>query len=207
LKIANEQDESKWFVINGHEIRYPLHTTDPKYSNSGALFAVIVKYVLDKAKPNTGNANTAAVKDLFDLQGSMEPHTPKLLEQFLADGADTDPMVLIYENDYLQKRLKKEASNTVLMYPNPTIVSDNTLVTWTDAGRTVCNLLSTYPPLLALEEADGYRTAQNRDDFVKYFGDRGIVVPDLNALDGTLESAPTPSDRGFTDLMGAIGRG
>ena len=201
-------NETKQLVINGNRVRYPLHTTDPRYSNSGALFAVIAKYVLDKAHPSTGEANTAAVRDLFDLQGSMQTHTPELLRQFLTDGGIAVPIALIYENDYLQSRLNKEASgDTVLMYPNPTVVSDNALVTWTEEGKKVCRLLSTDPGLLDLEEKSGYRTVRDREDFVQYFRGHNITVPDLNALDGTLASAPTPAGPAFDELMKAIGRG
>jgi hypothetical protein len=67
--------------------------------------------------------------------------------------------------------------------------------------------LTTDSSLLALEEESGYRTVRDRDDFVQYFQSRNITVPDLNALDGTLASAPTPAGPAFDELMKAIGRG
>jgi hypothetical protein len=199
----------RWRDIPGNTIfqspnRVLLSTTDPFYSNSGGMFVAIASYVLNNNDPVDNVAaftpNLPLIRSCFTEQGVMQTHTPDLLRLFLTDGMSRFPMGLFYEKDFLDEKLKRGnevSSQIVLMYPNPTVISDNTFVWWTDSGRKVDNLLHNDPVLVELEERSGYRTSNDNERFVHDMAAKGIRVPEL----AKLAVAPLPTDENFQALV------
>lgn len=180
-----------------HDVhRVLVSSTDPEQSDSGANFAAILLSAQLHDDPPTGQVPARYLnltRDCFKWQGGTQWHTPDLVRQFQNEDI---PMAVVYENDYLTMRLKDP--DVAVMYPDPTIDADNTLVWWkragkpADLGQRVVNLLTGNPALKLLEEHYGYRTAQDAD-FVQYWHKRDITVPSLDpSVPGSLLTVPQP---------------
>lgn len=190
--------------------RILLWTTDPGYSNSGGMLAAIAYAAQNADHPVTtlkpGDWRVQVIKSLFTELGDLQTHTPDLLEQFLAQGMAGIPMAMVYEDDYLNARLTREIpanSDITVMYPNPDVITQDTLVSWTPKGDKL-NALLTTPTMEAYLEAYGYRTSQDADSFVGYMAKRGITVPDLNVLHRYLQFTPMPSETSLLALINAV---
>lgn len=206
----------QWTSIKGSQT-YPSHsrillgTTDPRFSNSGGMFAAIAYSAQTKdhhppTDPQPGDPLVAVIRDCFSEQGSMNTHTPDLIRQFVTDGMDAYPMVMAYEDDYIQARLSGLAgpkSGITVMYPNPDVIADNTLVSWTPQGNKMTALLTT-PTMAAAEEQHGYRTSGDSSGFVSYMTAKGITVPNLNALSASLQFANLPTDTSLQELINEV---
>jgi hypothetical protein len=209
----------RWTGIRGNQSYRSLNrvlvwTTDPESSNSGATFAAIVSSAQLHDDPVTSvtpaGSYLGLARKCFMEQGSMLPHTPDLLQQFLAGGIDTYPMAVVYENDYILERLsdpKDLPPGLAVMYPSPTADPENTFVSWTGPGRRVISLLTTNPVLIRLEEQYGYRTSQDGNGFVRYMASRGIAVPSLQAPTAGLQFTHLPSDTVLQALGKAVVHG
>jgi hypothetical protein len=207
---------TQWASIKGNltylnRSRILLGTTDPRFSNSGGMFATIAYSAQTKdnhppTDPQPGDSRVALIRECFSEQGSMDTHTPDLIRQFITDGMDAYPMVMAYEDDYIQALLSGLAgpkSGITVMYPNPDVISDNTLVSWTPHGNMMTALL-TKPAMAAAEEQHGYRTSGDSSGFVSYMAARGITVPNLNALHTSLQFAGLPTDTSLQELINEV---
>jgi hypothetical protein len=145
------------------------------------------------------------ISSLFTALGSLEDHTPVLLNQVLAGGMGAYPMAMVYESDYLSTVLTGEYQNRNLtfMYPNPDVFPEDTLVAWTPAGERLLTLLQSRL-MATFEEAHGYRTEEYEADFVKYMASKGITVPDLDELEHTLQFTNLPTENVLMELIDAV---
>jgi Bacterial extracellular solute-binding protein len=208
--------DQRWTDIPGNgtypsKNRILVWTTDPKYANSGGMFAAIASSAQLNGDPVTTVRPTdpylTLVQKCFVEQGSMATHTPILLEQFLTDGMDRYPMGMFYEKDYISTRLNDQGAlgqGAVLMYPNPDVIPDNTFVWWTDAGRRLNSLLQNDRVLVDLEERAGYRTSNDNVRFVRDMAGKGITVPNLDSPPTGLQIAPLPTDDNLQKLINAV---
>jgi hypothetical protein len=210
---ANE----RWSDIQGNH-SYPSHnrillrTTDPEYSNSGGMFAAIASSAqLDDdpvANVQPSDPYLAVVRKCFAEQGALPTHTLDLLRQFLTDGMGRSPMAMVYEKDYINTKLDGPDSvpqGVVLMYPSPTVVTDETMVWWSDAGRRLVDLLDTDPVLIGLEERAGYRTVHANARFMRDMAAKGISVTDLDSPPPELQVVPLPTDSDLQALILSVG--
>lgn len=208
--------DQRWTDIPGNKTytsgnRILVWTTDPKYSNSGGMFAAIASSAQLNGDPVTTVRPTdpylPLVQKCFVEQGSMATHTPILLEQFLTDGMDRYPMGMFYEKDYISTRFQDPGTvgqDAVLMYPNLDVTSDNTFIWWTDAGRRLNSLLQNDPVLVGLEEWSGYRTSNDNVSFVRDMAAKGITVPNLDTPPPGLQIVPLPTDDNLQKLIDAV---
>jgi hypothetical protein len=167
---------TRWDQIKGNTA-YParksvlLTTTDVRKSNSGEMYLAITSYVANQNRVVNRQdvpAVLPAVSRLFLDQGYSEASTEAPFEDYLALGAGKTPMVMIYESQWINRFVRKDgsiASDMVLMYPTPTVLSKHTLVPLTDTGDRVGQLLTSDPELRRLEAGFGFRTA-DRSAFV-----------------------------------------
>lgn len=81
-------------------------------------------------------------------------------------------------------------SRITVMYPNPNVVADKTLYSWTPAGDKLTTLL-TSPPMVNFEEQNGYRTPNDNGSFVSYMAAKGITVPTLSGAVPQFVHLPT----------------
>jgi hypothetical protein len=203
----------RWTDIAGNSA-YPnqslilLRTTDPRFSNSGGMFAAIAYAAQNNNDPVTdmrpGAPLLPVIRESFAEQGSMNTHTPDLLQEFLTEGMDAYPMAMIYESDYIYTRLQLgPKSGITAMYPDPDVISDNTLVSWTPKGNMLTTLL-TSPAMAVFEERHGYRTSSDSDDFVSYMKAKGITVPSLDRFNPGLQFAGMPTEASLQALIADV---
>ena len=152
LKVVSSG--KRWTDIPGNTAfpnrgRILVSTTNPKLSNSGGMFAAIAYAAQNNGDPvrnlRPRDPRLAVIRRCFAELGNLNSHTPDLLQQFLIEGMDGDPMALVYESDYIFTRLSGQAgpgSALTAMYPDPDVISDNTLVSWTPAGNRLTSLLT-----------------------------------------------------------------
>jgi hypothetical protein len=217
LKVFTSGEE--WVNIPGNS-SYPslsrilLWTTDPRNSNSGGMLAAIA-YAAQNANDDPvttllpGDPRVRVIKSLFTELGNLPTHTPDLLRELLTGGMDGIPMALIYESDYLGAVLAHDipaSSDITVMYPNPDVITQDTLVSWTPEGERLTNLL-TASAMQAAEEAHGYRTLQDEGSFAGYMAARGITVPSLSALLRELQFARLPTESSLEALINAVTAG
>jgi hypothetical protein len=150
------------------------------------------------------------IRTFYTELGSLETHTPDLLRDFLTMGIAGRPMAMVYESDYLSAKLTNEIpgnSDITVMYPNPDVISEHTLVSWTPKGDRLLNALLTNPTIGKYEETHGYRTSQDANGFVGYMATRGITVPSVNALSRNLQFARLPTESNLLALINAVAAG
>jgi hypothetical protein len=177
-------DEIKGNTEHSNSNQILLATTDPSESGSGELFLMILSYVLngdatvtDKA---TANRLLPHIVPFYQDQGDLLIHTPDLLDEFLTAGMDSYPMIFGYEGDYLAKVIDHPGtlpSDLVVMYPKPTIFSENELVSWTPVGDKLNTLLATDPAMIDLEIENGQRASGRAEQFVGAMAKHGATVP------------------------------
>ncbi|MFF5228609.1 hypothetical protein [Dactylosporangium sp. NPDC000521] len=183
--VAANQRQLRWDQIPGNvtfQVKQAVlvATTRPDDSNSAALYAAILNQVTG------GDLN--AVTKLFADQGAVDTTTEEPFESWLARGTDFAPLVLVYEAQFLDRG---KGGNRVLLYPQPTIVSDHTVVPFTAAGAELAKLLQTDPQLQRLAAAHGFRTAG------------APLAPGAAALGGP-DILPSPDETTLQALLAAL---
>ncbi|WP_433274312.1 hypothetical protein ACQPZF_21405 [Actinosynnema sp. CS-041913] len=140
-------------------------TTDPRESNSAAMYLSIVSFV---ANGNTvvSSAEQEAkvlpeVAKLFLDQGYTQNSTEGPFEDYLSAGMGKTPMALVYESQYVGRLVRADGSirpDMRMLYTAPTVYSKHTLIPLSPNGDRVGQLLSTDPELGRLAAAFGFRT-------------------------------------------------
>jgi hypothetical protein len=158
-------------------------TTDPRTSNSAAMFAAVASYVANGdnvvANPSGVGAVSGAVEPLFTRQGYTETSSEEPFNDYLAIGAGKTPLVWIYEAQFVSKAALKDGSiqpNMVLMYPVPDVLSKHTLVPLTPNGDQIGQLLTNDPVLQHLAVVYGFRIQDPRA-FADFVSGAGVNVP------------------------------
>ncbi|WP_370947178.1 hypothetical protein AB5J62_06380 [Amycolatopsis sp. cg5] len=146
-----------------------ITTTDPRESNSAAMYLSIVSFVANgNAVVSTPEAEAKVAPGLAKLfldQGYTQNSTEGPFEDYLSAGMGKTPMVLIYESQFLGRQLKADGAirpDMRLLYTSPTIYSKHTLIPLGGNGDKVGQLLSTDPELGKLAASFGFRTSDPR---------------------------------------------
>jgi hypothetical protein len=168
-----------------------ISSTDVTTSNSAAMYASIASYVANNnsvvENPGQVDGVVSAVSPLFLKQGYTEQSSEGLFDDYLSIGEGKTPMEMIYEAQFVARAAQHDGSiqpNMVLMYPDPLIVSQHTLVPLTANGSTVGQLLTDDPKLQALAVEHGFRTAKPADFAAFVQRSRVTVQPRLlNVID------------------------
>lgn len=162
----------RWTNIRGNTT-YPVNkrilitTTDPRTSNSAAMFLSIVTYVANHNSVVQSAADEKKVlplvAPLFVNQGYTDNSSEGPFDDYLSLGMGKSPMVNIYEAQFVDAAVRhKLKPDMVLMYPSPTIQSEHTLVSLNGNGDKLGQLLSTDPELQRLAARHGFRTQDDR---------------------------------------------
>ncbi|MEU0556087.1 hypothetical protein [Dactylosporangium sp. NPDC006015] len=183
--VEANQRQLRWDQIPGNatfQVKQAVlvATTRPADSNSAALYAAILNQVTG------GNLN--AVTKLFADQGAVDTTTEEPFESWLSRTTNFAPLVLVYEAQFLDRG---KGDNHVLLYPQPTIVSEHTVVPFTAAGAELAKLLQTDPQLQRLAAAHGFRTAG------------APLAPGAAALGGP-DVIPSPDEPTLQALLDAL---
>ncbi|QIS15097.1 three-helix bundle dimerization domain-containing protein [Nocardia arthritidis] len=180
------RSETQWSQLPDNAA-YPVRknilisTTDPRTSNSAAMYLAIASYIANDDTivqgQNAEQAVLPTVAKLFVGQGHTGNSTEGPFEQYLRDGMGPTPMVWIYEAQYVDAAVNgRLGPDAVLMYPSPTVLSRHTLIPLDQAGDKLGRLLTTDPELRRLAAEHGFRTG-DADRFAKVTTDRQVPVP------------------------------
>ncbi|MGQ0837100.1 hypothetical protein [Actinokineospora sp.] len=203
---------TRWDQLVGNTA-YPVRknvlvtTTDPRDSNSAAMYLAAVSFVANgNAVVNTAAAEAAvlpAMTKLFLDQGYTQNSTEGPFEDYLAAGMGKTPLVMIYESQFLDRQLRADGSirqDMRLLYPAPTVLSKHTLVPLKGRGDQVGKLLSTDQELARLAAEFGFRTSDPKP-FQQLVADRKLPVPaDL------VDVVEPPSYETLERMLDAIGK-
>ncbi len=163
------QQGTQWDQLAGNTA-YPVRknvlisTTDPRTSNSAAMYLAVAAYVANDDAivqgPAAENFVLSKVSRLFTKQGYTENSSAGPFGEYLAAGMGPTPMVWGYESQFVEAAVAgKLPADAVMLYPSPTVLSRHTLVPLTATGDRVGQLLSTDPELQRLAAEHGFRTA------------------------------------------------
>ncbi|WP_210749682.1 three-helix bundle dimerization domain-containing protein [Nocardia vermiculata] len=167
--LALAQQGVQWDRLPGNTA-YPVRknvlisTTDPRTSNSAAMYLAVAAYVAnDDAIVRGSTAEQfvlSKVSRLFTGQGYTDNSSAGPFAEYLAGGMGPTPMVWGYESQFVEAAIAgKLPADAVLAYPSPTVLSRHTLIPFSPTGDRIGRLLSTDPVLQRLAAEHGFRTA------------------------------------------------
>ncbi|WP_433659113.1 three-helix bundle dimerization domain-containing protein [Nocardia sp. CA-128927] len=182
-----------------------ISTTDPRSSNSAAMYLAIAGYV---ANNNTIVQGVSAEQDviptvsrLFVGQGYTQSSSEGPFDAYLASGMGPTPLVWIYESQFVDATVRGQIKpDMTLLYPSPTILSRHTLVPFGEAGDRIGRLLSTDPDLQRLAAVHGFRTG-DAAQFAAVTTEHKIpVAPDV------IDVITTPTFDTLERLLDGVGK-
>ena len=169
-----------------HNTAYPVRknilvsTTDPRSSNSAAMYLAIAAYVAGGDRVVQGAAAERQVlptlSSLFVDQGYADNTSEGPFEDYLSLGMGKTPLVCAYEAQFVEAAVRGQLKpGMVLLYPSPTVQSKHTLIPFDDKGDRVGRLLNTDPTLQRLAALHGFRTADSTQ-FAKVTAEHHVPV-------------------------------
>ncbi|WP_410671241.1 hypothetical protein [Amycolatopsis sp. cmx-4-68] len=199
---------TRWDQLPGNTA-YPARknvlvtTTDPRESNSAAMYLSIVSFVANGnavvSTPEQEAKVLPSVAKLFLDQGYTQNSTEGPFEDYLSAGMGKTPLALIYESQYVGRAGRGDGSirpDMRLLYTAPTVYSKHTLVPLTADGDKVGQLLATDPELGRLAATAGFRTTDP-----KLFAEVAAHAPaDL------VDAIEPPSFETLERLLDAVGK-
>ncbi|MFI7128634.1 three-helix bundle dimerization domain-containing protein [Nonomuraea sp. NPDC050153] len=176
---------TKWEQLSRNDA-YPVDknilvsTTDPRTSNSAAMYLAIASYVANGNAVVHGATAEKSVLPLmtrlFTSQGYTDNTSEGPFNEYLTVGMGPTPMVWIYEAQYVDAAARGQLKpGMVMMYPSPTVLSQHTLVPLTPSGDRIGQLLSTDPELRGLAAEHGLRSG-DAARFAKVATDHNVPV-------------------------------
>jgi hypothetical protein len=175
FKSAGAYDVNKSVLVS---------TTDPRKSNSGAMYAALASYVLNGNAVISDREQIARIQPrlngLFLRQGYEESSSSGPFDDYVQIGMGKAPLVMIYESQFIEYALahpKDRNPEMVLLYPRPTTYTKHAFVPITDRGDKLGQLLTTNDTLQHLAVEHGFRIqdgAYTRD----FFNRNNVKVPD-----------------------------
>ncbi|MFJ1456925.1 three-helix bundle dimerization domain-containing protein [Nocardia sp. N2S4-5] len=179
------QRGTQWDQLPGNT-EYPVRksllisTTDPRTSNSAAMYLAAAAYVANDNSIVRGRTAeefvVSKVSRLFTRQGFTDSSSEGPFAEYLSAGMGPTPMVWSYEAQFVeagvQGRLRPDMT---LLYPSPTVLSRHTLVPLTSDGDRIGRLLSTDPELQRLAAEHGFRPNDGAQ-FAKVVADHQVPV-------------------------------
>ncbi|MEI8409066.1 MULTISPECIES: three-helix bundle dimerization domain-containing protein [unclassified Kribbella] len=200
----------RWDDIRGNTT-YPVGkrilvtTTDPRTSNSAAMFLSIASYVANNYTVVQGAEAEQKVlpfvTPMFVNQGYTDNSSEGPFDDYLSLGMGKTPMVCIYEAQFVDAAVQKKLKpGMVLMYPSPTVQSKHTLLSLTPEGENLGQLLTTDPELQQLAAEHGFRTA-DADQFDKVVSRQNVPV-----AREVLDVVDTPTYDTLEHLLDAVSK-
>jgi hypothetical protein len=201
---------TRWDQLPGNTA-YPARknvlvtTTDPRESNSAAMYLSIVSFVANGnavvSTPEQEAKVLPSVAKLFLDQGYTQNSTEGPFEDYLSAGMGKTPLALIYESQYVDRVVRGDGSirpDMRMLYTAPTVYSKHTLVPLSADGDKVGQLLATDPELGRLAATFGFRTNDP-----KLFAD---VAAPAHAPADLVDAVEPPSFETLERLLDAVGK-
>ncbi len=174
LKLVEQG--KRWNELQG-SAAYPasksllIASTDVRKSNSAAMYLALASYAWNGNNvvqtPEDMQKVIPLMSALFLRQGFTEYSSAIPFEDYLAMGMGKNPMVMIFESQFIDEAVKSPSairSDMVLMYPDPTLYSKHILVGLSDSGKRLGAFMRDDAEIQRLAIEHGLR---NRD--VAYF--------------------------------------
>ncbi|MFD3745502.1 three-helix bundle dimerization domain-containing protein [Nocardia sp. NPDC058633] len=157
-----------------------VSTTDPRSSNSAAMYLSIASYVANDhtiVRGATAEQHVLPVlSKLFLAQGYTDNSSEGPFNQYLTNGMGQTPLVCIYEAQFVEAAGEGRIEpDMVLTYPTPTVLSSHTLVPLTATGDKIGALLTDHPELRRLAAEHGFRTGDTAQ-FTSVAAERSVPV-------------------------------
>lgn len=166
--------KTRWNALKnsqGYSVNKPIliYSTDVRKSNSAAMYLALVSYIANQHTVVQDNASVQRLmpqlRGLFTEQGYQESSSQGPFDDYFLIGMGKDPMVMIYESQYLEKAQKNLLRPGMrLMYPQPGIFTKHILVPFSAKGDRLGQLLSNDPKIQAIAAQYGFRS-QNTQAF------------------------------------------
>src|SRR5262245_3104632 len=146
--------------------RVVVKSTDPTRSNSGSMFAGLLANIMNGGDPcplDKVDAYIPRIRTVFNLMGLREVSSADIFDHFLAQGVGSYPMIVAYENQFLEAISAPGApaslrSEVVVLYPEPTVWSSHPFIALSPNGERLRDALrDKFVQKLAWEE-HGFRT-------------------------------------------------
>ena len=160
--------KKRWKDLPGHEgydvsRSILIATTDPRTSNSGALYLALTSHALNGHEVvtdrETARRLAGQIAELFKRQGYQENYVNTVFEDYLSIGMGKVPLVFLYEYQIVAHAManKPIPADAVLLYPKPTLFSKEVFVALNDPAKALGELLSTHPELQKIAVEYGFR--------------------------------------------------
>jgi hypothetical protein len=157
---------TRWKDLPGNQA-YAVSKSILVSSNSAAMYLALASYVANGNNVVTTDADAEKIAGtmvgLFAKQGFQESSTSSVFEDYAAMGLGKAPMVMIYEQQYLEYMFSHAKPNPdmVLLYPAPTVMSKHTIVALSDAGAKFAQVMTTNAKVNAIAQKYGFRSQEN----------------------------------------------
>jgi hypothetical protein len=182
-------DDRRWKDLN-NSAAYPVNknilitSTDVRKSNSGAMYLALASYAANGNQVVVNDAQMRTIlplmESLFLKQGYTEYSSEAPFEDYLIMGVGKAPMVMIYEGQFIYQSTQPNGitDDMVLMYPEPTIFSKHILVSFSDGGARLGELLLHDPELQKLAIEHGFRNTDTAY-FKQFVQEHSLGLPDI----------------------------
>lgn len=139
-----------------------IKSTNIASSNSASMYLSLASYLANNKSIVENDSQIVQVipkvTPLFTGQGYMAGSSATPFEDYLNKGQGDSPLVMIYEAQFLaQAQQGSVRPDMVLLYPEPTIYTDHTLLAMNDNGKKLGEALTTDPDLQKLAIKYGFR--------------------------------------------------
>ena len=157
-------------------------STDPRKSNSGGMYLALAAYLAngDNVVDNEADADKVAdsMVKLFSKQGYQESSSAGPFEDYTAMGIGKAPLVMVYEQQFLEYILSHPNPNPdmVLLYPEPTILTKHTIVALSDNGVRFAQVMTSNPKVISIAQRYGFRAQDNTELFAAVDA-RKLAIP------------------------------
>jgi len=158
-----------------------ISSTDVRKSNSGGMYLALAAYLANgnNVVDNDADADkvAAGMVGLFSRQGFQESSSAGPFEDYTAMGIGKTPLVMIYEQQFLEYILSHAKPNPemVLLYPVPTILSKHTLVALSDNGARFAQTMISNPKISSIAQRYGFRTQDSSELFAAVEAKKFVV--------------------------------
>jgi hypothetical protein len=175
--VAMMEKGTRWKDLPGNTA-YPVGksvlvtSTDVRKSNSGGMYLSLAAYIANGNNVVDNDSDADKIGDqmvgLFSRQGFQESSSAGPFEDYTAMGIGKAPLVMIYEQQFLEYALAHPDLNPdmVLLYPAPTILSKHTIVALTDKGARFAQVMTTNEKVTSIAHHYGFRTQDNTELFL-----------------------------------------
>lgn len=167
-------EQKSWADIGLNELfgKIMIVSTDPTKSNSGNQFSGLLANLLNNGE--VVNETTLLnvldeVQNFYSRIGYLEHSSSDLFESYLRTGVGAKPIIVGYENQIIEfatdypNDWKNVKENIRILYPEPTVWSDHTVIALNEKGKELITALQDPDIKKIAWEKHGFRTGIQND--------------------------------------------